>query len=292
MNSDTGSDVENNNTNAISRLLPKSLSCYSFKSRQHQQQQQQQNQKEYKNQKSCQTTRRTIQNDAGDVTQSVARQPVPEEAFCPLERAVKCRSAVLLSTSASFSGSPAQNLFDQNNVAGGAALATSGRRTIIKASTSELLRCLGSYVCGRCPHLCATGQPEVLYAGDVVAWLRNVDRGLLLQGWQDIGFINPANVVFVYTLLRELLQAERKLLSSRQLRAQVLTCLYLSYAYMGNEISYPVKPFLGDDPSRDAFWDRCLYIVNRLSGKMLKLNSSAVFFTEVFSELKSYQVAT
>ena len=85
-----------------------------------------------------------------------------------------------------------------------------------------------------------------------------------------------------------------------------MTCLYLSYAYMGNEISYPVKPFLEPDGGtgssyggldghvdesarRDAFWDRCLLVVNRLSGKMLRLNSSAVYFTEVFSELKSYQ---
>ena len=57
-------------------------------------------------------------------------------------------------------------------------------------------------------------------------WLRTVDRSLLLQGWQvvlkfrmkcgskqwtrvpcyhfqDIAFINPANVVFVYLLVRD-----------------------------------------------------------------------------------------
>lgn len=31
-----------------------------------------------------------------------------------------------------------------------------------------------------------------------------VDRSLLLQGWQDIAFINPANVVFVYLLVRDI----------------------------------------------------------------------------------------
>jgi len=35
-----------------------------------------------------------------------------------------------------------------------------------------------------------------------VAWLRTVDRSLLLQGWQDTAFINPANVVFVFMLVR------------------------------------------------------------------------------------------
>jgi len=37
---------------------------------------------------------------------------------------------------------------------------------------------------------------------DPVAWLRSVDRSLLLQGWQDTAFINPANVVFVFMLVR------------------------------------------------------------------------------------------
>lgn len=40
-----------------------------------------------------------------------------------------------------------------------------------------------------------------------------------------------------------------------ELQATVLTCLYLSYSYMGNEISYPLKPFLVED-SKEKFWDR------------------------------------
>ena len=115
---------------------------------------------------------------------------------------------------------------------------------------------------------------------------------------QDIGFINPANIVFVYLLVREGTwlspvpvpqgRKSRKELNcgsspttpspttillpplppptttksfwdsvenERDLHAYVLTCLYLSYSYMGNEISYPLKPFLVDD-NRDKFWDR------------------------------------
>lgn len=33
---------------------------------------------------------------------------------------------------------------------------------------------------------------------------------------------------------------------------------------------------------------RCLLIVNRLSGSMLRINSEPGFFTEIFSELKAY----
>ncbi|CAG9130662.1 unnamed protein product [Plutella xylostella] len=153
------------------------------------------------------------------------------------------------------------------------------RKTVIQASTSELLKCLGVFLHARCPRL------RDFQAGDAVMWLRTVDRSLLLQGWQDVAFINPANVVFVYMLVRELVDGDR-IARPQELQAVVLTCLYLSYSYMGNEISYPLKPFLVED-SKDKFWDRCLLIVDRLSFNMLRINSEPGFFTEVFTELKA-----
>ncbi|XP_012253178.2 cyclin-dependent kinase 5 activator 1 [Athalia rosae] len=152
------------------------------------------------------------------------------------------------------------------------------RKTVIQASTSELLKCLGAYLHGKCTRL------RDFQVDDAVVWLRKVDRTLLLQGWQDVAFINPANVVFVYMLVRELVDGEEA--SEKELQATVLTCLYLSYSYMGNEISYPLKPFLIED-NKDKFWDRCLLIVNRLSAKMLRINSEPGFFTEIFTELKA-----
>lgn len=101
---------------------------------------------------------------------------------------------------------------------------------------------------------------------------------------QDIAFINPANVVFVYMLVRELVSEEVG--SEQELQAVVLTCLYLSYSYMGNEISYPLKPFLVEE-DKERFWDRCLAIINTLSGSMLRINAEPSFFTEVFTELKA-----
>ena len=47
------------------------------------------------------------------------------------------------------------------------------------------------------------------------------------------------------------------------LQAVVLACLYLSYSYMGNEISYPLKPFLVET-DKEKFWDRCVTIINKL----------------------------
>lgn len=150
------------------------------------------------------------------------------------------------------------------------------RKTVLQASTSELLRCLGEFLCRRC-------WRSGVRPAEPVLWLRSVDRSLLLQGWQDVAFISPANVVFLYLLLREL--ANEEIRGERELQSVLLTCLYLSYAYMGSEISYPLKPFLVDD-AREQFWDRCLLIVDLLSEKMLRINSEPAFFTEVFTELK------
>lgn len=52
------------------------------------------------------------------------------------------------------------------------------RKTVIQASTSELLKCLGIYLHNKCYRL------RDFQAGDAVLWLRTVDRSLLLQGWQ------------------------------------------------------------------------------------------------------------
>lgn len=101
---------------------------------------------------------------------------------------------------------------------------------------------------------------------------------------QDVPFINPANVVFVYMLVRELV--DERVATEPELQAVVLTCLYLAYSYMGNEISYPLKPFLVED-SRDVFWNRCLGIVRAMSAKMLRINAEPAYFTEIFTELKA-----
>lgn len=152
------------------------------------------------------------------------------------------------------------------------------KKTVIQASTSELLKCLGNFLYNRCYKL-RDFQP-----GDCIMWLRTVDRSLLLQGWQDIAFINPANVVFVYLLVRDCV--DHNIVKETELQAVVLACLYLSYSYMGNEISYPLKPFLVET-DKEKFWDRCVNIINKLSGSMLRINAEPSFFTEIFTELKS-----
>lgn len=74
--------------------------------------------------------------------------------------------------------------------------------------------------------------------------------------------------------------------SEEELHATFLTCLYLAYSYLGNEISYPLKPFLVES-SRDAFWERALELIAHLSADMLRINADPHFFTEVFQDLKN-----
>lgn len=145
--------------------------------------------------------------------------------------------------------------------------------------SSDALKCVGNFVRCHCKNLTR------FRASEVVLWLRGVDRALLLQGWQDQAFLTPPNLVFLFMLLKESLSD--KIPNAAQLRAEILTCLYMAYTYNGPEISYPLKPFLIDGDRR-AFWDRCMFITNNLSEKMLQMNREPRYFGELLVELKNY----
>ena len=74
------------------------------------------------------------------------------------------------------------------------ATGTVGKKTVIQASTSELLKCLGHYLYKKCYKL-RDFQP-----GDCIMWLRTVDRSLLLQGWQ----VSQVTLIHWSILLRNL----------------------------------------------------------------------------------------
>nr|XP_046238682.1 cyclin-dependent kinase 5 activator 2-like [Scatophagus argus]XP_046238683.1 cyclin-dependent kinase 5 activator 2-like [Scatophagus argus]XP_046238684.1 cyclin-dependent kinase 5 activator 2-like [Scatophagus argus]XP_046238686.1 cyclin-dependent kinase 5 activator 2-like [Scatophagus argus]XP_046238687.1 cyclin-dependent kinase 5 activator 2-like [Scatophagus argus]XP_046238688.1 cyclin-dependent kinase 5 activator 2-like [Scatophagus argus] len=176
---------------------------------------------------------------------------------------------------------PVPTVPEQSQNQGRPDVVLSPRRVVVQASTGELLRCLSDFLCRRCVKL------KDLSSNQIVVWFRNVDRALLVQGWQDQCFISPASLVFVYLLCREAVDEDTS--SEQELHATFLTCLYLGYSYLGNEISYPLKPFLVE-PSRDAFWERALELINRLSADMLRINVDPHFFTELFQDLKNQGV--
>lgn len=157
-------------------------------------------------------------------------------------------------------------------------VSTSLVHVVVQASSSELLLCLGRFIQSRCIKV------TDLTVNEVIAWFRNVDRMLLLQGWQDQGFITSSSLVFVYLLCREIISED--IGSPVELHGVFLTCLYLTYLYLGNEISYPLTPFIVDG-NRDVFWQQVLDIIEKLSSKMLRINMDQNFFVEVFQELKN-----
>ncbi len=191
----------------------------------------------------------------------------------------------------------------------------------MQASTNDLLRCLITYLSRKCSHLIKPNEEDDesdnasnhtsstdddeskskqpvnfivdykyrLDSMDIINWLRAPDRILLLQGWQDVAFMNPVNVVFVYMLMRDSVKPH-ELHSAFDLQCMLMSCLYLAFAYMGNEISYPLKPFLVED-DRDRFWERQVRLMGELSHNMLRINQEPRFFTELFYELKSFSPA-
>lgn len=154
---------------------------------------------------------------------------------------------------------------------------TSPVRIIVQASTGELLLCLGRFLRRRCLNI------SDLTSNVVIAWIRNVDRTLLMQGWQEEGFITPSILVFVYLLCRDTMSED--ITSPEELQGLFLTCLYLTYSYLGTEISYPLQPFI-IEANKDVFWQQALDVIDKLSSEMLRINMDPQFFTEVFQELK------
>lgn len=142
------------------------------------------------------------------------------------------------------------------------------------------MKCLGTFVCARylriLPHLSVN---------EVIMWIKNVDRALTLSGWQDRTFLTIPNITFVYLVARDALP--ETVHSMSQLKAELLTVLYMAYTYGGPEISYPLKPFL-TEKNRALFWKRCVAITNNQSAEMLKLNKDAQFYEEIQTELASY----
>ncbi|KAK1784314.1 hypothetical protein P4O66_019113 [Electrophorus voltai] len=151
-------------------------------------------------------------------------------------------------------------------------------RLLMQSSTSELLTCLGAFLCRGCCLL------KDLTADEPVQWLRIVDRYVTLTEWQEQSFLIPGTVVFLFMLCRDIISAE--VATKEELQAVLLTCLYVSCSYMCEEISYPAKAFL-EEENKGASWARSLDIANRLSGKMLQINNDPQYFWQVFTDLKN-----
>lgn len=148
-----------------------------------------------------------------------------------------------------------------------------------KWTLSDLLQTLGSFVQQHCTHL-----HTVPSASEVAMWVRCADRALQLNGWTINSFLLESHVVFTYMLIAKAFQHfnVRTLTDVKEL---VLMCLYISYTYNANEISYPLRPFLVKQ-DRASFWDKCTRLSLGCSSEMLRLNQDPNYYYETLSSLK------
>eukprot|EP00118_Oscarella_pearsei_P002377 m.10394 g.10394 ORF g.10394 m.10394 type:complete len:219 (+) comp22260_c0_seq1:1191-1847(+) len=144
-------------------------------------------------------------------------------------------------------------------------------------TTAELMRRYAATVCRLC------GSKVTVEPQDVERWIRSVDQKLLEQAWQDHEYITESSLVFLYVLAKETCTADR-IGSVDELKMTVLICLFLGFSYTGNEISYPLKPFLGT-ANKKAFWDRCMDISMSMSSHMLNLNRDSGYYNKMRDEL-------
>lgn len=148
-----------------------------------------------------------------------------------------------------------------------------------KWTLTDLLQNFGVFVQKKCSHL-----HSVPSASEVSMWVRCADRALQLNGWTINSFLLESHVVFSYMLVACAFEKYevRTLADAKEL---VLLCLYVSYTYNANEISYPLRPFLVKQ-DRSAFWDKCTDISLSCSGMMLRLNRDRGYYLDTLASLK------
>ena len=149
-----------------------------------------------------------------------------------------------------------------------------------KWTVTDLLQNLGTFVQQHCAHM-----HTIPSATEIAMWVRCADRALQLNGWTINSFLVDSHVVFTYMLLSRAFQhfVPRTLADVKEL---VLMCLYISYTYNANEISYPLKPFLVKQ-DKIAFWDRCTALSWSCSAPMLRLNRDHSYYLDMLASLKS-----
>lgn len=143
---------------------------------------------------------------------------------------------------------------------------------------SDLCIALGHYIHQRSSYLSAPTE--------VVQWIRLADRSLQLNGWTLNSFICESHIVFTYSLMCRAMEMFncKNALDVKQL---FFMCLYISYTYNANEISYPLKPFLVYK-DRVAFWDNCVSLSMSMTGEMLRLNQDHVHYCKTLRELRTH----
>ena len=144
---------------------------------------------------------------------------------------------------------------------------------------TDLLQNLGIYVQSHCTRL-----HTIPSASEVAMWVRCADRALQLNGWTVNSYLLESHLVFTYMLLNNAFE-RFTLKTLADVKEIVLMCLYISYTYNANEISYPLRPFLVKQ-DKVAFWDKCTSLSLAASSNMLRLNKEHTYYADTLASLK------
>lgn len=147
-----------------------------------------------------------------------------------------------------------------------------------KATLSDVMLSLGQFV-----HCSTAHLPTRPTVSEVVGWVRQVDRSLQLSGWTVNSFLMESHIVFTYVILQAAFELFT-LYSLVDLKEVFYLCLYISYTYNANEISYPLRPFLVKS-DRVAFWDKCLRLSMSATSHMLRLNQDRAYYKAALDTL-------
>lgn len=148
-----------------------------------------------------------------------------------------------------------------------------------KWTLTDLLHNFGVFVQKKCSHLHSCPS-----SNEVAMWVRCADRALQLNGWTINSFLLESHVIFSYMLVAAAFE-KYEVRTLADVKELVLLCLYVSYTYNANEISYPLRPFLVKQ-DRAAFWDKCLDISLSCSSMMLRLNRDHKYYQDTLASLK------
>ena len=127
-----------------------------------------------------------------------------------------------------------------------------------------------------------------LDARDIADWLKSSEQALFAADWQHERVLTTSTVALLHMMMRGALATPANsggTLSGRilqtdgsELKAVILACFYVVCSYSGQEITYPMWPYLAT--ASEHFWSLTISLGLRFSRQLLLLNSSRLAFRE------------
>ncbi|KAI6649154.1 Cyclin-dependent kinase 5 activator 1-like [Oopsacas minuta] len=153
-----------------------------------------------------------------------------------------------------------------------------------KSNIGLLLKAFGRFVVKLCAGMCL--KPT---AAEVAKWVISMDKSLQDCRWTNKNFVCESHIVFLFMLMEQY-SRERTFLNIREVREGIHVCLFISYTYNANEISYPARPFLSLGQDRNKFFQECVGLGLGASSEMLEINQDQDLYRRHLTRLLTYTV--